>query len=66
MFVLAVVLLWMAFPAWAENDEPLTLTVEADPDCLLSEAGDMTFFRFTLKNELEEDYVVVEVYYYHP
>ena len=58
MFVLAVILLWMAFPAWAENDEPLTLTVEADPDCLLSEAGDMTFFRFTLKNELEEDYVL--------
>ena len=58
MLFLAVVLLWMAFPAWAENDEPLTLTVEADPDCLLSEAGDMTFFRFTLKNELEEDYVL--------
>ena len=35
----------------------MTLTVEADPDCLLSEAGDMTYFRFTLKNTSEEDYV---------
>ena len=58
MLLLAVVLLLTAFPAWAENEEPLTLTVEADPDCLLSEAGDMTFFRFTLKNTLEEDYVL--------
>lgn len=58
MLLLAVVLLLTAFPAWAENEEPLTLTVEADPECLLSEAGDMTFFRFTLKNTLEEDYVL--------
>lgn len=58
ILLLAVVLLLTAFPAWAENAEPLTLTVESDPDCLLSEAGDMTFFRFTLKNTLEEDYVL--------
>ncbi len=58
ILLLAVILLWMAFPAWAENEEPLSMTVEADPDCLLSEAGDMTFFRFTVKNNLEEDYVL--------
>ena len=39
----------------------MTITVEADPDCLLSEAGDMTFFRFTVKNNLEEDYVLDEL-----
>lgn len=61
ILLLAVVLLWTAIPAWAENEEPLTITVEADPDCLLSEAGDMTFFRFTVKNNLEEDYVLDEL-----
>ena len=54
--VLIVILMWVAFPSYAEDEEPLELTVESDPDCLLSEAGDMTYFRFTLKNTLSEDY----------
>lgn len=58
IFLLAICLLLMAWPVVAENDEPLTLTVESDPDCLLSEAGEMTFFRFTLKNTLEEAYTL--------
>ena len=57
ILILAVLLL-LAWPVFAENEEPLTLTVEADPDCLLSEAGDMTFFRFTIKNTLEEAYTL--------
>ena len=55
---LAVFLLLMSWTTAAENDEPLTLTVEADPDCLLSEAGEMTYFRFTLKNTLEQEYTL--------
>ena len=55
---LAVIFLLMALPVAAENEEPLTLTVESDPDCLLSEAGDMTFFRFRLRNTLEEEYAL--------
>lgn len=61
ILVLAVFLLMMAFPAFAENEEPLSLTVEADPDCLLSEAGEMTFFRFTVKNNLNEEYVLEDM-----
>lgn len=56
ILLLAIILVLMAWPVLAENEEPLTLTVESDPDCLLSEAGDMTFFRFRLKNNLAEDY----------
>ena len=59
--LLTVVLLLMAFPALAENEEPLILTVESDPDCLLSEAGEMTFFRFTLKNTLTEDCILEDL-----
>lgn len=55
---LAMLVLLFAWPALAESGEPLTLTVEADPDCLLSEAGEMTYFRFALKNNLDEDYDV--------
>ncbi len=62
ILLVAILLLWMVFPAYAENEEPLTLTVEADPDCLLSEAGDMTFFRFTVKNTLEEAYELWDLY----
>ena len=58
ILLLAVLLLLLALPAYAENEEPLTLTVEADPECLLSEAGDMTYFRFIVKNTAEEDYTV--------
>ena len=56
ILLLAIALLLLAMPVHAENEEPLTLTVEADPDCLLNEAGDMTWFRFTVMNTLEEDY----------
>ena len=62
ILLLVVLLLWMAWPVYAENEEPLTLTVEADPDCLLSEEGDMTFFRFTVKNTLEEAYELWDLY----
>ncbi len=58
ILLLAVFLLLTALPAAAENEEPLTLTVESDPECLLSEAGDMTFFRFRLRNTLEEEYAL--------
>ena len=58
MLILALLLLLLAVPAHAENEEPITLTVEADPDCLLGEAGDMTYFRFTVKNNLSEDYTL--------
>lgn len=41
--------------ARAENeDSPITMTIEPDPDCQLTEAGEMTYLRFTLKNEGEE------------
>ena len=56
LLIIAAILMLMAFPAHAEEEEPLELAVESDPDCLLSEAGDMTYFRFTLKNTLSEDY----------
>jgi|GEM_PF-2033903 len=55
LLFLAMALL-MAFPVSAEGEEPLSLVVEADPDCLLSQAGEMTFFRFTLKNTLDVAY----------
>ena len=58
MLILALLLLLLAVPAHAENEEPITLTVEADPECLLGEAGDMTYFRFTVKNNLSEDYTL--------
>ncbi len=58
ILLLAILLLLLAAPAYAESDEPLTLTVEADPECILSEAGDMTYFRFTVKNTLQEDYTL--------
>lgn len=61
MLVLALFLVLMAWSAFAENEEPLTLTVESDPECLLSEAGEMTFFRFALKNTLEEEYTMDEL-----
>ena len=61
ILILTVCMLLIAWPAVAEKDEPLTLTVEADPDCLLSEAGDMTFFRFTVKNNLDEEYVLEDM-----
>lgn len=57
ILLIALLLLLLAVPAYAE-EEPLTLTVEADPECLLSEAGDMTYFRFTVKNTLQEDYTL--------
>lgn len=57
----AVLLLFAAWPSLALTEEPLTLTVEADPDCLLSEPGEMTFFRFTVKNTLDEEYVLEEM-----
>ncbi len=60
ILLLAILLLSMAFSAVAE-EEPLTFTVESDPDCLLSEAGDMTFFRFTVKNDLDEDYTLEDM-----
>ncbi len=58
ILLLAIFLLLVALPAFAENEEPLTLTVESDPDCLLSEAGDMSYFQFKLKNTLEEEYTL--------
>ena len=58
ILLLAVMLLVTALSTWAEGEEPVTMTVESDPDCLLSEAGDMTYFRFTLKNTLEEEYTL--------
>ena len=58
---LTICLLLMAWPAMADNGEPLTLTVETDPTCLLSEAGDMTFFRFTVKNDLDVPYTLEEM-----
>ncbi len=60
ILILAMLLLLLALPAYAE-EEPITLTVEADPECLLSEAGDMTYFRFTVKNNLNEDYTLDEL-----
>lgn len=42
----------------AENDSPITMTIEPDPDCQLTEAGEMTYLRFTLKNEGEEAYTL--------
>ena len=57
ILLIALLLLLLAVPAYAE-EEPLTLTVEADPECLLSETGDMTYFRFTVKNTLQEDYTL--------
>ena len=56
ILLLVAMVLIMALPAHAEGEEPLTMVVEADPDCLLSEAGEMTFFRFTLKNTLDVPY----------
>ena len=58
---LAVLLLVTAYSAVAEGEEPLTLMVESDPECLLSEAGDMTYFRFTVKNDLDEDYTLEDM-----
>ena len=60
ILLLTILLLSMAFSSAAE-EEPLTFTVESDPDCLLSEAGDMTFFRFTVKNDLDEDYTLEDM-----
>lgn len=43
----------------AENeDSPITMTIEPDPDCQLTEAGEMSYLRFTLKNEEEETYTL--------
>ena len=63
ILLLTVCLLLVAWPAYAKNEEPepLTLTVEADPTCLLSEAGEMTFFRFKVKNNLNEEYVLEDM-----
>ena len=61
ILILSILLLLMAGFAAAENEEALILTVEADPDCFLSEAGEMTFFRFTLKNTLEETYTLEQL-----
>ena len=61
IFLLALLVLCMAFSSAVAQEEPLTLTVEADPDCLLSEAGDMTYFRFTVKNDLNEDYTLEDM-----
>ena len=61
ILILAVLLLLLAVPAHAETEEPITLTVEADPECLLSGAGEMTYFRFTVKNNQDEDYTLDEL-----
>ena len=58
MLILVMLLLLPALPVYAQNEEPITLTVEADPECLLSEAGDMTYFRFTVKNNQDVDYTL--------
>lgn len=42
----------------AQNDTPITMTIEPDPDCQLTEAGEMSFLRFTLKNESAESYTM--------
>lgn len=41
-----------------KEDSPITMTIEPDPDCQLTEAGEMTYLRFTLKNEGEEAYTL--------
>ncbi len=63
ILLLTICLLLTAWPAYAKNEEsePLTLTVEADPTCLLSEAGNMTFFWFRVKNNLDEEYVLEDM-----
>lgn len=62
ILLLTVLLLMLtALPAAADTEEPVTLTVEADPECLLSEAGEMTFFQFRVKNELDEAYVLEDM-----
>ncbi len=63
ILLLTICLLLAAWPAHAKNEEPepLTLTVEADPTCLLSEAGNMTYFWFMVKNNLDEDYVLEDM-----
>lgn len=43
---------------YAENDSPITMAIEPDPDCQLTEAGEMTFLRFTLKNNSNESYTL--------
>lgn len=42
----------------AEKDSPITMTIEPDPDCQLTEAGEMSYLRFTLKNDSEETYTL--------
>lgn len=61
ILLLAALLLLLAVPCYAAEEEPITLTVEADPDCILSEPGEMTYFRFTLKNNLDEDYTLQDL-----
>ena len=59
--LLLIALMLAVFPAaglsYGET-EPLTLSVEKDPDCLLSEAGEMTYLRFTLQNNSASDYTL--------
>ena len=52
---LCLSLMSWAMPAYSAT-EPLTAQVETDPECLLSAPGEMSFFRFTLKNTLDEPY----------
>ena len=61
ILILAMLLLLLAVPVYAEGEDPITLTVEADPECLLSEAGEMTYFRFTVKNNRNEDYTLEQL-----
>ena len=56
-----VLLLLTVWSTYAQTEEPLTLTVEADPECFLSGAGEMTFFQFTVKNNLEDEYLMENV-----
>ena len=56
IFLLLALALCMALPVHAEGEEPLTLTVDVDPESLLSEAGEVSFFRFTVKNTLDVAY----------
>ena len=57
-FLLAVLSIGAALPAYAANDTPVTLTAQADPELALSQAGTISYIRFTLTNNSNVAYIL--------
>lgn len=41
-----------------DEEHPIVMRIEPDPECMLTQAGELSFLRFVLQNESEEGYTL--------